>query len=95
MGDLWEKGDYFLPELVQGAEAMKAGMAVIQPALRAKQQDRKLEGTVVIGTLAGDIHDIGKTLVATFLEANGFKVFDLGKDVPIKDFIETADLPSI
>jgi trimethylamine corrinoid protein len=97
VGDLWEAGDYFLPELVQGAEAMKAGMAVmavIQPALKARQQDRKLEGTVVIGTLAGDIHDIGKTLVATFLEANGFKVFDLGKDVPIEKFIDTAERES-
>jgi corrinoid protein of di/trimethylamine methyltransferase len=91
VGDLWEEGEYFLPELVQGADAMKAAMEVIQPALKAKQQSRKLEGTVVIGTVAGDIHDIGKTLVGTFLEANGFKVIDLGKDVPLDRFVEVAE----
>jgi trimethylamine corrinoid protein len=91
VGDLWEEGEYFLPELVQGADAMKAAMEVIQPALKAKQQSQKLEGTVVIGTVEGDIHDIGKTLVATFLEANGFKVIDLGKDVPLGRFIEVAE----
>lgn len=94
VGELWEAGEYFLPELVQGADAMKAAMEVIQPALREQQKSRKQEGTVVIGTVAGDIHDIGKSLVATFLEANGFKVFDLGKDVPLDQFIETADRES-
>jgi len=91
VGDLWEQGEYFLPELVQGADAMKAAMDVIQPELKARQQSRKSEGVVVIGTVEGDIHDIGKTLVATFLEANGFKVFDLGKDVPLSLFLETAE----
>lgn len=90
VGDLWEQGEYFLPELVQGADAMKAAMEVIQPELKARQQSRKVQGVVVIGTVEGDIHDIGKTLVATFLEANGFKVFDLGKDVPLTQFVETA-----
>jgi trimethylamine corrinoid protein len=91
VGDLWEQGEYFLPELVQGAEAMKAAMEVIQPGLKARQQARKVEGVVVIGTVEGDIHDIGKTLVATFLEANGFRVFDLGKDVPPARFVATAE----
>lgn len=91
VGDLWEQGEYFLPELVQGADAMKAAMEVIQPELKARQQSRKVEGVVVIGTVEGDIHDIGKTLVATFLEANGFKVFDLGKDVPLTQFVDTAE----
>lgn len=90
VGELWEAGEYFLPELVQGAEAMKAAMEIIQPALKARQQSRKSEGTVVIGTVQGDIHDIGKTLVGTFLEANGFRVIDLGKDVPLERFVETA-----
>jgi trimethylamine corrinoid protein len=90
VGALWEAGDYFLPELAQGADAMKAAMEVIQPALKERQQTRKLQGTVVIGTVEGDIHDIGKTLVATFLEANEFRVLDLGKDVPLDRFVQTA-----
>ncbi len=90
VGDLWEAGEYFLPELVQGADAMKAAMDLIQPELEARNQGKKSAGTVVIGTVKGDIHDIGKTLVATFLEANGFEVFDLGKDVPLERFVEKA-----
>ncbi|MFH1999131.1 MAG: corrinoid protein [Planctomycetota bacterium] len=94
VGELWEAGEYFLPELVQGAEAMKAAMSLIQPALREQQKCGRHEGTVVIGSVEGDIHDIGKSLVATFLEANGFRVFDLGKDVPLDRFIETAERES-
>ena len=90
VGALWEEGEYFLPELAQGADAMKAAMEIIQPALKARRQIRKVHGTIVIGTVEGDIHDIGKTLVATFLEANGFQVFDLGKDVPLDRFVEKA-----
>jgi trimethylamine corrinoid protein len=90
VGRLWEDGTYFLPELVQGAEAMKAAMEVIQPELKARQQSRKSLGTLVIGTVEGDIHDIGKTLVATFLEANGFKVVDLGNNVPVDRFVTCA-----
>lgn len=90
VGDRWEKGEYFLPELAQGAEAMKAAMEVLSPELKARNQERKAAGTVVIGTVEGDIHDIGKTLVATFLEANGFEVHDLGRDVPLGGFIQKA-----
>jgi corrinoid protein of di/trimethylamine methyltransferase len=90
VGDLWQEGEYFLPELVQGAEAMKAAMAVIQPALHRQHADRKPRSRVVIGTVQGDLHDIGKTLVATLLSANGFEVHDLGADVPIERFVEKA-----
>ncbi len=90
VGRLWEDGEYFLPELVRGAEAMKAALSVITPAIRASGEDRKRLGKVVIGTIEGDIHDIGKTLVAAMLTAYGFEVLDLGADVPVTRFVETA-----
>jgi corrinoid protein of di/trimethylamine methyltransferase len=90
VGRLWEQGALFLPELVMGAEAMKRAMGVLQGAL-AEGADRPGSlGRVVIGTIEGDIHDIGKTLVATMLSANGFEVTDLGADVPVGTFIDQA-----
>jgi len=90
VGDLWERGDYFLPELITSAECMKAAMAVLRPALeRARIADLSL-GKVVIGTIEGDIHDIGKNLVASMLSANGFEVSDLGADVKLERFIQSA-----
>ncbi len=91
VGKLWEEGTLFLPELVMGAEAMKAAMEVLQPALETEGSDRDKAGHVVIGTIEGDIHDIGKTLVATMLSANGFKITDLGADVPAVRFVEEAE----
>ena len=90
VGDLWEEGEYFLPELVQGAEAMKAAMAVLQPALRRSLGRETSKGRVVIGTVRGDLHDIGKTLVGTLLSAGGFEVIDLGSDVGVDAFVEKA-----
>lgn len=89
VGELWEAGDYFLPELVQGAEAMKAAMAVLLPALREGSTGAG-RGRVVIGTVAGDLHDIGKGLVAVLLSAHGFEVHDLGTDVPVEAFVARA-----
>ena len=89
VGELWEEGEYFLPELVQGAEAMKAAMAVLQPALR-RSGTESTRGRIVIGTVQGDLHDIGKTLVGTLLSAGGFEVVDLGSDVPAAAFVEKA-----
>jgi methanogenic corrinoid protein MtbC1 len=89
-GDLFEEGEFFLPELVQAAEAMKAAMALVTPALRQRGGSRAAKGRVVIGTVAGDVHDIGKTLVATLLQANGFEVHDLGADVPVARFVDRA-----
>ena len=90
VGDLWEQGEYFLPELVQGAEAMKAAMAALAPALARAGAAGASRGRVVIGTVAGDLHDIGKSLVATLLAAHGFEVFDLGSDVPVEAFVAKA-----
>lgn len=92
VGRKWEEGLLFLPELVMGAEAMKRAMAVLQPALGAGgAAARESAGHVVIGTIEGDIHDIGKTLVATMLSANGFEVTDLGADVPVGRFVDEAE----
>jgi corrinoid protein of di/trimethylamine methyltransferase len=88
-GELWEEGEYFLPELVTAAQAMKAAMAVVQPALARTGQGREL-GRVVVGTVQGDIHDIGKTLVATMLAANGFAVSDEGASVSVDRFVARA-----
>jgi trimethylamine corrinoid protein len=88
-GDLFEEGEFFLPELMRSAEAMKAAMAIFDPIISEDKEDRSL-GRVVIGTIEGDIHDIGKTLVASMLSAEGFDVYDLGADVPISTFIDKA-----
>ncbi|MDI6698072.1 MAG: corrinoid protein [Candidatus Saccharicenans sp.] len=90
VGRLWEAGDYFLPELIAGAEAMKSAMNVLQQALKSSGQSLKSCGRVVIGTVEGDIHDIGKNLVASMLRASGFEVIDLGADVKAEKFVETA-----
>ena len=87
VGDLFGRGEFFLPELVQGAEAMKAAVAVLQPALDASKEGRKALGKAVAGTVAGDIHEIGKTIVCSMLSAAGFSVTDVGCDVPVETFI--------
>ncbi len=88
VGQKYETGEYFIPDLVMAAEAMKAAMGVFEPALMARQEQRQVLGTVVIGTVEGDIHEIGKSLVATMLSAAGFRVHDLGVDVPADQFVE-------
>lgn len=90
LGDCFARGEVFLPHLVMGGEAMKAAIAVLEPELARRQQQRQVLGKVVIGTVAGDIHEIGKSLVATMLSANGFQIFDLGVDVPVSTFVEKA-----
>lgn len=91
VGELWEQGEYFLPELITSAEAMKAAMAVLQPALNRGDAAGRRSGRIVIGTVEGDIHDIGKNLVASMLQAGGFEVFDLGADVKLERFVEKAE----
>lgn len=91
VGELWDEGEYFLPELVQGAEAMKAAMDVVRPALARAHQTQSTKGRVVIGTVEGDLHDIGKSLVGVLLAANGFEVHDLGASVSIATFLAKAE----
>ena len=90
VGDLFGKGEFFLPELVQGAEAMKAAVAVLQPMLDASSEGRQPTGKAVAGTVAGDIHEIGKTIVCSMLSAAGFTVTDVGCDVPAEAFVEAV-----
>ena len=87
VGDLFAKGEFFLPELVQGAEAMKAAVAVLQPAIDAAGGGRQTLGVALAGTVAGDIHEIGKTIVCSMMSAAGFTVTDIGCDVPVEAFI--------
>ena len=91
VGDLFGRGEFFLPELVQGAEAMKAAVSVLQPALDAAGAGRSRMGVAVAGTVAGDIHEIGKTIVCSMLSAAGFAVTDVGCDVPVDAFIAKVE----
>ena len=86
-GEKFAQGEYFLPHLLMAAKGMQVAMELLEPELNARKQVHDVVGTVVIGTVHGDIHEIGKSLVGTMLSANGFKVFDLGVDVPSEDFV--------
>jgi corrinoid protein of di/trimethylamine methyltransferase len=83
VGDAFSRAEAFIPQLVMAGEAMKAAIAVLEPELERQGQKREVLGKVVMATVEGDIHDIGKTLVATMLSASGFEVYDLGADVPV------------
>ena len=87
VGEKFSCGEYFLPHLVMAGNTFKAALALLEPALKAGGIARQVSGTVVLGTVAGDIHEIGKSLVGTMLLANGFVVHDLGVDVPTSKFI--------
>lgn len=86
-GEKFSRGEFFLPHIIIAAKGMQDAMDLLEPELVARQQVVKSAGTVVLGTVQGDIHEIGKSLVGTMLSANGFKVYDLGVDVPIETFI--------
>jgi corrinoid protein of di/trimethylamine methyltransferase len=90
VGELFATGEYFLPDLILGGEAMKAALAVLEPALKARGEAREVLGTVVLGSVKGDIHEIGKALVGTMLSANGFEVYDLGIDIASGEFVTKA-----
>lgn len=90
VGDFYEKKQYFLPQLIRGAEAMEKAMEVLTPELVRDSGDQPHQGTVVIATVKGDVHDIGKNIVAMLLKNYGFKVIDLGKDVDADSIIHAA-----
>jgi 5-methyltetrahydrofolate--homocysteine methyltransferase len=89
VGRLFEEGEYYIPEMLVSARAMQTGLAVLKPYLAETQY--KSAGRVAIGTVKGDLHDIGKNLVGMMLEGAGFEVIDLGVDVPSAKFVEVAD----
>lgn len=88
VGEKFSAGDLFIPEMLKAAQAMKAGLKILKPHLSDSQSQHK--GTVVIGTVKGDLHDIGKNLVAMMAEGAGFEVVDLGVDVSSEAFVKTA-----
>lgn len=88
IGERYERREYFLTELIMAGEAMKAGLEPLLPYIETTTA--KSKGVVVIGTVEGDIHDIGKNIVVAFLTSAGFEVHDLGVDVPAKKFVEGA-----
>lgn len=88
VGEKFSVGEMFLPHLVMAAKGMEKSMELLEPELEARQQSIERAGTIVIGTVQGDIHEIGKSLVGTMLSVNGFKVHDLGVDVPVMTFVE-------
>lgn len=91
VGKRFEAGEYFLPELVLAGEMFREIGEIVKPALATKSTGQaKSAGTVVIGTVHGDLHDIGKNIVCFMLEVNGYKVVDLGIDVPVEKFVETV-----
>lgn len=90
VGEKFSTGEFFLPDLIIAADCMKKAMAILEPELLARNQVLENSGVVVIGTVKGDIHEIGKSLVGIMLSANGFKVYDLGVDVPVERFVEVA-----
>jgi len=89
VGELFEQGEYFVPELLLSARAMQSAMEVLRPLLSASSYEPL--GKVVMGTVQGDLHDIGKKLVAMMLEGSGFEVIDLGTDVAPERFVETVE----
>jgi corrinoid protein of di/trimethylamine methyltransferase len=90
VGDGFANGELFIPDLMMSGEAMKAAIAALEPEMMRLKTQRQVLGRVVIGTVQGDIHEIGKTLVATMLSANGFEVRDLGVDVSAQQFLDAV-----
>jgi len=88
VGEKFSSGEYFLPDMLMAARAMKTALEVLQPLLT--KAGMPTIGRVVIGTVQGDMHDIGKNVVATFLGGSGFEVFDLGLNVPDQQFIDAV-----
>ena len=86
-GELFKQREYFVPEVLLCADAMEEGLKILRPHVPANV-DSKAKGDVILGTVEGDVHSIGKNLVKLMLDTNGFKVHDLGEDVPIQRFVE-------
>ena len=90
VGDRFSEGEVFLVELVMAGDAMKAGMTILLPVIKESKTKVTSAGRVLIGTVQGDIHSIGKDIVGTLLEADGFEVINLGEDVSSETFVENS-----
>jgi corrinoid protein of di/trimethylamine methyltransferase len=88
VGDRFGRMEMFLPEMVASAEAMEAGLEILEPYFEGEEASKK--GKILIGTVQGDIHDIGKNIVIALLKVNGYEVIDIGRDIPSTDFIDKA-----
>lgn len=87
-GEAYERQEYFVPELLICADAIYAGLDILRPALKASGREAEVKGSIVVGVCPGDVHDIGKNLVKMMFEVAGWTVYDLGKDVPVEEFVE-------
>jgi corrinoid protein of di/trimethylamine methyltransferase len=92
IGDNYAVGNITLPHMVICADIMQRAVLILEPEIEKSQKKRRFKGKVIIGTVEGDIHDIGKKIVATLLKANGYEVIDLGRDVPNTKFVEQVRL---
>jgi len=90
LGEMWKRGEVFLPEVVASAEVFKQCNAIVEPALLASRQEADARQVVVLATVKGDLHDLGKNMVGAMLRTSGFEVHDLGKDVPAERIIATV-----
>jgi dimethylamine corrinoid protein len=90
VGVLFERGKLFLPHVMMAADAMSAGVELLQDELGSGEGAAEKLGVIVNGTVEGDVHDIGKAIVSTMLQAAGFEVHDIGRDVPLQNFIDKA-----
>ncbi len=87
-GERYNRQEYFVPELLVCADALYAGLNILRPAVTSSGREAKLSGSIVLGVVEGDVHDIGKNLVKMMFDVAGWTVYDLGKDVPLEKFVE-------
>ena len=88
VGDLYNKKEYFVPELLMCADALYAGLDILKPAIIASGRKPETKGSIVLGVVEGDVHDIGKNLIKMMFDVAGWTVYDLGKDVPLEKFVD-------
>ncbi len=88
VGELYNKKEYFVPELLLCSDALYAGLDILRPAIKASGRESEAKGSIVLGVVEGDVHDIGKNLIKMMFDVSGWTVYDLGKDVPLEKFVD-------
>lgn len=88
VGELYNKKEYFVPELLLCSDALYAGLEILRPAIKASGRESEAKGSIILGVVEGDVHDIGKNLIKMMFDVSGWTVYDLGKDVPLEKFVE-------